>query len=360
MNAAIRHTPKIGLRSVTFTIGDAPTSHVSIAAANAALRDIYDGGRHDATRLTLEFENGHYVLLAVNPNDQADIFTKVVSLGKTLELRAAEDFGDTAFGRGLSKGFQKLNETFAAFRAVYALDSDDGTHVDVLQYWKERIDRAIAAMEGRAVEFSTTLQDRSDANDVYHSHSFQSATVVGVGADPATTGWDEESLPYFELQFADGVRIQAFEEEIFSNDPRRHTLATIVAGGFAVARELGFAGPFHLSREGSDEQKREFVSTLADFQIEDCAQGDHTPDAYRDKFADAPPRKEAIGRRLKELEREAAQLRNSPHGDEIGKGVVTPHVAAVAAHAVETNRLRSELSAIVFRDRRTTGCVTAG
>jgi hypothetical protein len=56
------------------------------------------------------------------------------------------------------------------------------------------------------------------------------------------------------------------------------------------------------------------------------------------------------------LGQEAEQLRESPHGSEIGGGVVTPHVRAVALNGAETNRLNSELAAIAHRERNTAEC----
>ena len=58
--------------------------------------------------------------------------------------------------------------------------------------------------------------------------------------------------------------------------------------------------------------------------------------------------KAEIEQRLIELAQEAFLLRTSSSDSEIGTGVITAHVQAVSANAVETYRLQCSLNALAF------------
>jgi hypothetical protein len=72
-------------------------------------------------------------------------------------------------------------------------------------------------------------------------------------------------------------------------------------------------------------------------------------DIHRSVMSDQT--KAEIERRLIELAQEAFLLRTNGKEGEIGTGVITGHVQAVSANAVETYRLQSKLSAMAFYAR---------
>lgn len=285
MNTANRITSRIALRSIVVMTGDGRSDHPTLESANAVLLANQATRLCDPIDVTVVFEDDHEAAMTMYLSDTPDIAAKFESTRRSVAARLRDGFDDSGFGRNMEKSYLKLDAALAAFFAKYSLGTDDVGPVDILRYWKDRVDAALAAMNGVLVEFSTSLQDRSDENAIYHGHSGQYATIAGLEIDPESTGCDEESLPFLTLKFADGVQIRAFEEETFSHSLRRHALAAVVAGGFAVARELGFDGPYHLDREGTDEQKLKFVSDLAGFSVEECSQAHNTPAAYRTKAA---------------------------------------------------------------------------
>lgn len=61
--------------------------------------------------------------------------------------------------------------------------------------------------------------------------------------------------------------------------------------------------------------------------------------------------KAEIEQRLIELAQEAFLLRSCGKDDQIGTGVITDHVRAVAANATETHRLQCKLNAMTFYAR---------
>lgn len=127
------------------------------------------------------------------------------------------------------------------------------------------VSAALQEAKGLSVVFSSMLQDRTRQNAVYHAHSGQQAAIVGVGITPAQeAGWDEESLPFVKIRFQDGVELPVFAEELFSDDDRFFALCSAVFGGYGAARDVahGFAGPYHLARDGSISDKEAFLAEL--------------------------------------------------------------------------------------------------
>ncbi|MBB5546549.1 hypothetical protein [Paraburkholderia fungorum] len=172
--------------------------------------------------------------------------------------------------------------------AIAAIDSDASDSAPVespVTAFERKVNRALQAATGLQVVFSSMLQERSKHNAVYHAHSGQQATIVGVGVNPdLEQDWDEETLPFLRVRFEDGVEVAAFGEELFSNDERFFALYSAVLGGYGAARDLSgrFVGPYHLALEGSDADKRAYVATLNTMpSITECDQAPWTPLEFR-------------------------------------------------------------------------------
>ena len=73
----------------------------------------------------------------------------------------------------------------------------------------------------------------------------------------ASENYDEESLPVYLVELADGTRVEVLEEELSSDDSAVfQRLIEGVSMTFGLARVLGdWAGPTHLM-EGADEPTR--------------------------------------------------------------------------------------------------------
>ncbi|MDK1000935.1 hypothetical protein ACO2TQ_39110 [Burkholderia sp. OKR4-1] len=147
------------------------------------------------------------------------------------------------------------------------------------------VSAALQEANGLSVVFSSMLQDRTRQNAVYHAHSGQRAAIVGVGITPAQeSGWDEESLPFVKIRFQDGVELPVFGEELFSHDDRFFALCSAVFGGYGAARDVadGFAGPYHLARDGSISDKEAFLAELKVMgPTFTCVQAPWTPSEFR-------------------------------------------------------------------------------
>ena len=72
----------------------------------------------------------------------------------------------------------------------------------------------------------------------------------------------------------------------------------------------------------------------------------------------SPATKEQIEKELIELAQEAFLLRSCGKDDQIGTGVVTDHVRAVAANAVKTHQLQCKLNATAFYERHSAQALT--
>lgn len=147
---------------------------------------------------------------------------------------------------------------------------------DVLEGWQRNVDLALSFATGLPVKFISILESKSFENAIYTSHSGQECQIFGV-VTQLGMGYDEECLPYYRVRFTDGVEIDAGNEEIFSSHTRFFALASAVCGGFAVARELDFVGPYHLQAEGSDDVRAMFLTRLDEFKITSCEQHFRTP-----------------------------------------------------------------------------------
>lgn len=156
----------------------------------------------------------------------------------------------------------------------------------VIQAWLARVNAALAAMAGVEVEFATTLQERCEDNKVYHDHDNQK---VATFLEPILTSLDdecidEEALPYYRVQFSDGVTVIADDAELFGFDPKFRELLNAVSGAFACARNMGFVGPWHLAAEGSEEDKAKFLEACKAFEVppEHWATNHNTPPKFRE------------------------------------------------------------------------------
>ncbi|VVE17677.1 hypothetical protein [Pandoraea cepalis] len=172
--------------------------------------------------------------------------------------------------------------------AVASIESDELASAPVespVIAFERKVTETLQAADGLKVVFSSMLQERSKHNAVYHAHSGQQATIVGVGINPEQEqAWDEEFLPFLKVRFEDGVEVAAFGEELFSQDERFLALHTAVTGGYAVARDLpgAFVGPYHLAREGSEADKRAYFAALNAMEsITECEQAPWTPMEFR-------------------------------------------------------------------------------
>lgn len=135
----------------------------------------------------------------------------------------------------------------------------------ILSPWRARIEAAMAATRGMRVErFSTSYQSHDVETAPYHAHADQAVEIVGLFIEP-NKGFDEESLPYFKGRFDDGAELVIGEEELFTDNPALQELIAAVGSGFAVARQMGYVGPYHLCDEGSEEEKRRFMREVRSF-----------------------------------------------------------------------------------------------
>lgn len=160
----------------------------------------------------------------------------------------------------------------------------------VLYGWQTRMASAMAAAKGLKVEqFSTSLQARYEDNRPFHDHTGQPVEIVGLVVEPgkAPEGYDEESLPYFQGRFDDGVELVVGEEELFSRDPVLRELIVAVCSGFAVARNMDYVGPYHLAEEGSDEEKQRFMREVLTYQVEWTYPNFNTPADFKQPRAAA-------------------------------------------------------------------------
>ncbi|VWC58996.1 MULTISPECIES: hypothetical protein [Burkholderia cepacia complex] len=172
--------------------------------------------------------------------------------------------------------------------AVDALEGEGGygaSDCSPIAAFEVGVSAAFQKAKGLSVVFSSMLQDRTRQNAVYHAHSGQQATIVGVGITPAhESGWDEESLPFLKIRFPSGAELPVFGEELFCHDDRFLALCSAVFGGYGAAREVGvgFAGPYHLARDGSIADKQAFLAELKVIEPSfKCVQAPWTPSEFR-------------------------------------------------------------------------------
>ena len=160
---------------------------------------------------------------------------------------------------------------------------------DPLGTWKARIERAQSEAQGLKGIFKTTLQDRAPANATFFEHDGQEVSIVGLITDRSSGSevFDEEALPFFKGGFADGAELLLFAEEILTDQPALQALINAVCSGFAVAREMGYVGPYHLAEEGSAEELQMFDQAVKDFLVENCTPAP-LPQEARDAWTSRP------------------------------------------------------------------------
>jgi hypothetical protein len=146
--------------------------------------------------------------------------------------------------------------------------------------WKKRVEAALAVLGEEKVLFAASLQDRCAEHAKYHDHTGKECAILAAILEPSAK-YDEESLPYYRVRFDDGVELEVGDEELFGRSSAFFGLLTAVSGAFAVARDLGFVGPTHLAKDGSEETIRLFEHTFAVYKIDECAQNFNTPDEFK-------------------------------------------------------------------------------
>lgn len=98
------------------------------------------------------------------------------------------------------------------------------------------------------------LEFVSSQSDLAHHNG--PARLIGVVVE-ANTDFDEEALPAYQIEFASGEKLYAFDNELCSDDDKGLVaLINAVSIPFGIARNIGsFCGPDHLLEYGSPEQK---------------------------------------------------------------------------------------------------------
>ena len=181
---------------------------------------------------------------------------------------------------------------------------------DPLGTWKARIERAQSEAQGLKGIFKTTLQDRTSANATFFEHDGQEVSIVGLITDRSSGSevFDEEALPVFKGGFADGAELLLFAEEVLTDQPALQALINAVCSGFAVAREMGYVGPYNLVKEGTAEELQIFDQAVKDFLVEHC-----TPAPLQQEARDAWTSRPVVcpycgdGSALRELEEWSSQ-----------------------------------------------------
>lgn len=181
---------------------------------------------------------------------------------------------------------------------------------DPLGTWKARIERAQSEAQGLKGIFKTTLQDRAPANATFFEHDGQEVSIVGLVIERSSGSelFDEEALPFFKGGFADGAELLLFAEEILTDQPALQALINAVCSGFAVAREMGYVGPYNLVKEGTAEELQMFDQAVKDFLVEHC-----TPVSLSQEARDACTSRPVVcpycgdGSALRELEEWSSQ-----------------------------------------------------
>lgn len=155
------------------------------------------------------------------------------------------------------------------FESIYAYQVDVKDSPMILA-WHARVNAAVAAMAEVEVQFATNLQERSEGTEVYHDHDKQKIAAFLAPVLSSIDGgefFDEDALPYFRVRFTDGAELLADDSELFSLDPSLGELLAAVSGAYAIARDMGFVGPWSLAANGTDEQKAEFMEAFGNFKL---------------------------------------------------------------------------------------------
>lgn len=121
--------------------------------------------------------------------------------------------------------------------------------------WKDVCEKAIRDTEGLPLVFVSSSQDMSRHEGP--------CKLVGAVLE-ANEDYDEESLPIYRVELPDGTRIDAFEEELCSEDTGG--LGRLIDGvsmTFGLDRVLGdWAGPAHLMASANEEIRNRFLELL--------------------------------------------------------------------------------------------------
>lgn len=137
--------------------------------------------------------------------------------------------------------------------------------------WKLRINRAKAAAVGLKVEaFHPTLSASDPHNALYTEHAGQAVEIIDFIIEPVNLphGYDEEALPVAVGRFTDGIELGLFLEELVTTHPALRELISAVSSGFAVAREMGYVGPYDLMERATEDEQRLFSSQVERFNID--------------------------------------------------------------------------------------------
>jgi hypothetical protein len=150
--------------------------------------------------------------------------------------------------------------------------------------WIQRVLAAFAAATDIQADYATTFQSKEDVE--YHARYMQKVRVVDLileeehidVAGKADT-MDEESLPFAIGRFPDDKQMLICLEEVFSSDQRIVDLDDAVCSGFALARDMGYTGPFDLAQHGTEQDKDRFKAEV----------GAYTTDVKMSARFNAPP-----------------------------------------------------------------------
>lgn len=162
--------------------------------------------------------------------------------------------------------------------AVELTESGKPRHPSVMTPWMDRINAAYSALGDAQIIYVPNIDPAGNAEE----YRGQRCMIAYLGTDATKeSDYDEDYLPYFRVEFADGGELDASEEELFSHDPRFLELLSAVSGGFVAARNLGFMGPRDLSEDGDISHKEEFLVAMKAFKVTECAQKAWTPAEFR-------------------------------------------------------------------------------
>lgn len=115
---------------------------------------------------------------------------------------------------------------------------------------------------GDTVEFSTWLTTKTPEVEHLFDYSGQRAEVIGVVIDPVSAQpltYDDETLPYFRLRFADGREFDAGPEELFKSTAGLRRLIDGVCKTYSAVRVAGYAGLVDAGESCTDTQIDGFV-----------------------------------------------------------------------------------------------------
>jgi len=120
--------PKIGVRAVKVSAGDANSEHGTVCEANAAIAGYQASRLCNKIDVTVEFQDDRYARITLYLSDQPDIAEKFMSTHKSVRERLTGGFGDTDFERHMEKGYKVLDADLVRFFAKYSLAEAAATH----------------------------------------------------------------------------------------------------------------------------------------------------------------------------------------------------------------------------------------